>query len=134
MGTIENKKPHSGETARSPRVIRPEWLARFKVDALAHLAEINHKFILLPAELGQTTSREETEAEQQALYEIYRRSHSIKGSASMVGLTEIANKARRLEELLKRAYEAPARFDSEQRTSATRQLEELRELLNTELR
>lgn len=135
MGAIGNKKTQASDAAHSPRVIRPEWLARFKEDARVHLNEISGKLAALPLELGQTTTstKEKTEAEQQIRHEIYRRAHSMKGSASMVGLTEIANKARQLEELLKKAYEEPAEFDSSQRSSAEQLLEGLRQLLIEEL-
>lgn len=115
------------------RVIRPEWLVRFKNDATTHLTEISRIMILLPPQLAQTSTKEETEAEQKNLHELFRRAHSMKGAAQMVGLKEIGEKARQLEELLKQAYLEPTKFGTLQRESVRQRIQELQTLIDTQL-
>ncbi len=107
------------------RIIRPEWVARFRQDAETHLHAISQGLSLLPLELGQTSTQEEAEKEQQALRELYRHAHSMKGSARMVGLMEIGEQAQLLEEQLNQAYFEPGGFDETERAAVKVQIEAL---------
>lgn len=110
-----------------PRWIgRPEWLARFREEAIAHLAEISLGLEKLPPRLGQSESAEERQAQYWAVRELYRQAHTIKGSAGMVGLSEIAEQAGQLEELLGQAMKEPASFNSPQRELVRSRTEQLR--------
>ncbi len=105
--------------------VKEEWVKRFRVDAENHLNEIRQGIQNLPSQLGQLIVQEEIEAEQQALRELFRRAHSIKGAARMVGLDEIAELALKLEELFGQAYLEPVSFNQTQRDKAEQQIIEL---------
>jgi chemotaxis protein histidine kinase CheA len=107
------------------RVIRPEWLARFRQAAEAHLAEIEQGLDLLPAQLGQATGKDEAEKEQQALRELFRQAHTLKGSARMVEQEQIAEEAAALEHTLGEAYLDPTGFGQPERASLRQKLNQL---------
>ena len=111
------------------RLIRPEWLARFRQAAEAHLAEIEQGLNLLPAQLGQATGKDETEKEQQALRELFRQAHTLKGSARMVEQEQIAEEAAALEHTLGEAYLDPSGFGQLERASVRQTLQGLQELI-----
>ncbi|MEI6043526.1 MAG: Hpt domain-containing protein [Chloroflexota bacterium] len=113
----------------SSRAIRPEWVARFKQDAEVHLAQISEGLQLLPPLLGQTITPEETESEQHDLRELFRHAHNLKGTARMIGLVEIAEAARLLEEALGQAYLEPLLFVSLQRKAVQEQVDSLMGLI-----
>jgi chemotaxis protein histidine kinase CheA len=134
MSMIEDKNGEAEAPTSVPkqepiRAIRPEWVARFKQEAEVHLVQITKGLQLLPPVLGQALTTEETAKEQYALRELFRHAHSVKGSARMIGLAEVAEKASLLEEILGQAYLEPTHFVSLLRTNVQQQVDFLMGLI-----
>jgi len=112
---MDSEELEVNNPARSGWLLHPEWVARFREEALVHVAEISQGLEKLPPHLGQSEDEEAGLAEHKAVRELYRHAHTIKGSAGMVGLEEIAEQARQLEELFGQALKELAEFNDLQR-------------------
>jgi HPt (histidine-containing phosphotransfer) domain-containing protein len=98
----------------------PKWLARFKPEAARHLVELirglehlQPKTLVKPPNLKATF--EEITRTNPELRELYRLAHTLKGSAGMVGQTEIAEYAEQIERDLTAVLFDPDCFDEDLR-------------------
>ncbi|NWJ47505.1 MAG: Hpt domain-containing protein [Chloroflexi bacterium] len=89
-----------------------KWVLRFKQEAAAHLQLLEQGLRQvqpnIPSQPVENT--DQLTALNPELREFFRLGHTIKGSAAMVGLQEIADKAERLENSLHKVFKRPNLF------------------------
>jgi two-component system chemotaxis sensor kinase CheA len=83
-------------------VVNRKWITRFRKEALLHLESLE-KGLLLVRLLVPESLPEDLKSLRElnpALQELYRLAHTLKGSAGMVGLYDLAVRFEKLEERL----------------------------------
>ncbi|MEI7556044.1 Hpt domain-containing protein [Candidatus Chlorohelix sp.] len=94
-----------------------KWVLRFKQEAAAHLQLLEKGLRQVQPNISPQPieNTEQLMALNPELRELFRLSHTIKGSAAMVGLQEIASKAERLENSLNKVLKRPDLFSELER-------------------
>jgi chemotaxis protein histidine kinase CheA len=88
--------------------LKAEWVTRFQSETIAQLKVMWELMLTLDGdETGPVA-----EVQMQAMRQLFIKAHSIKGTAGMLALPDIANIAASLEELWDTALHNPARPDA----------------------
>ncbi len=107
--------------------VKPEWFKRFRAESTVHLDEMT----LLLNTLGEEPpGSEQVKPNSEKLRQLFIRAHSIKGTAGMLGLMEIASQAAELEALWNEVYYEPTRLSPELQMRATAITADLARLVN----
>lgn len=115
---------------------KAEWARKFRHEGIEHLRDINRMMHELDWQrTAALAGQEGLEAEQKQLRQLFVRIHGLKGTAGMVGLTEISAKAAELEALWGEVLLEPSlltAFFREMVEAKTAELTSLIEALKTE--